>query len=219
MSTATVEDHKNAVCPIGLEFYAHACAVAFSESLLHPAKIVCSCHVCPIILRYAECLASKLLITNVSSHMKLIRRGIRDVRGAADKLRSVAGWQALQATLLGSLEIKVGEWKRAVDMQGRGGERSTTSSTADNFWRAVDSLSNEDRRKLLFFWTAESPPAAGLSHLDRRMTLRIDTSLAPNQPRAATCFYSLEIPVLSSRSAAEKLVKTCVAHWNTWGHE
>jgi hypothetical protein len=172
-------------------------------------------------IRYAQCLATKLLVTNVEPHIKLIRHGLRDVRGAIPKFRALAGWRALQSALLGSLAIDVAEWRQAVDTSHRGvqtGDRRTETTLAF-FWAAVGKLTSEDRRKLLFFWTAESPPAAGLAHLDRRLTLRVDTSLTANQPRAATCFYSLEIPVLATQKAATRLVRTCVAHWNSWGQE
>jgi len=167
---------------------------------------------------YADTLAVKILVTNVAKQAQAVRQGVRDVRNAIRKLSDMSGWRELQSTLLGSINIDVDEWRANV-LSGRDRGRGGDSATADRFWRAVGRLSAEDRRKLLFFWTAESPPAGGLKYLDRKMTLRVDSEMPPDRPRAATCFYSLDIGPLETEAEADKLVQVCVAHWNSWGQE
>jgi hypothetical protein len=45
----------------------------------------------------------------VLAHFDLVRRGIKDVRGAVEKLKGFRAWSELQAALLGSLTIDVRE--------------------------------------------------------------------------------------------------------------
>ena len=133
----------------------------------------------------------------------------------------MSDWKAVQSLLLGALTIDVDEWRSAVMCQFYGGPDTDPRFRASEarFWRAVAQLNATDRRRLLFFWTAESPPTAGLNHLDRRMTLRFDCTPMVVQPRAATCFYALTMPVLADDASAMRHVQQAVAHWNAWGHE
>ena len=173
---------------------------------------------------YADALARKRLFANVSEHIRMVKLGLRDVRGAVPKLRGLPNWQSLQRAYMGSLKIDIDEWRSMVDVaprSGAGKSDSRFSATQSFFWSEVRRMNLTDQRKLLFFWTAEAPPAGGLRHLDRRLALKVELNPAEDnrQPRSATCFCSLEIPGCSTAEQMKEVLAVCVAHWNTWGQE
>ena len=119
----------------------------------------------------------------------------------------------------GAIDIDVAEWRSMTTVENaRGGGRSMSGNAAQTeawFWEAVRDVAPLDRRKLLYFWTSSSPPAGGIAHLDRRLALQFDASVS--QPQAATCFYSLTMPLVDTPAAMHDLLQVCIAHWQSWG--
>ena len=145
------------------------------------------------IREYATWLAQKQLNGNVMLHAEIVRQGIGDVRGALLKLRSLADWQSVQKAFLGSLTIDVDEWMGMVTIENGRAVDGPVEDFLGWFWASIRKLSNPERCKLLYFWTAEAPPAGGLTHLDRKLSLQISED-AGVQPKSATCFYSMVLP-------------------------
>lgn len=178
---------------------------------------------------YVQVLADKLLKTNIAAQMTVVRRGLQDVRGAFAKLRKAGGWKDVQRVFRGAVDIDVAEWKGMTSIESAGGGgggygRGRTTSDGGGgglaqteawFWEVVRELTALDRRKLLYFWTSSSPPARGITHLDRRLALNVDPNAS--QPQAATCFYSLTIPACQTPAEVREVVELCVAHWQSWG--
>lgn len=94
--------------------------------------------------------------------------------------------------LLGQPEdLSIADWKAHTVYHGYGAK----SRVIKRFWKVVESLSDDERRRLLFFATAvTSLPLAGFAGLQSRFHIhRADCSL-DRLPTAHTCFFQLVLP-------------------------
>ena len=158
---------------------------------------------------FAGHLAKKLLVTNMAEQIALVRRGLEDVYGATTVLAHLPdGWYSLYQLLRGARKIDVDEWMNAVDCD----HTLETSTPVKLFWEGVRLLDEDQLRKLLHFWCAESPPPEGLSNLGLKLV--VDQRDGACLLQAATCFSLLKIPNTTSEEVMSKAILAGVAHWN-----
>jgi ankyrin repeat protein len=158
---------------------------------------------------FAKHLAKKLLITNLAQQIALIRRGLSDVYGASTVISHLPdGWFSLYQLLRGARKIDVDEWIAAVNCD----HTPESSAPVKLFWDGVRQLDDDQLRKLLHFWCAESPPPEGLANLGLKLV--VDQRDGACLLQAATCFSMLKIPNTTSEEVMTKAILAGVAHWN-----
>jgi hypothetical protein len=173
---------------------------------------------------FAALWAQKALVVNTEEQIRLIRSGMNDVCGGTDDLITMTnaaddvGWLGLQQRLCGSMITDVGDWERMTDYIIRDGISNLVLPVVTSlFWELIGELSEEDKRKLLFFWTARITPAGGISNLKSRLVLNL---VAPTeQLHVQTCFFELHLPAITNRARMQLHIVTMVAHWNQFGTE
>lgn len=158
---------------------------------------------------FAAHLAKKLLVTNMSAQIALVRRGLEDVYGATTVLAHLPdGWFSLYQLLRGARKIDIDEWIKAADCD----HTPESSTPVKLFWEGVRKLDDDQLRKLLHFWCAESPPPEGLANLGLKLV--VDQRDGACLLQAATCFSLLKIPNTTSEEVMTKAILAGVAHWN-----
>ncbi|KAH0745041.1 hypothetical protein KY285_006698 [Solanum tuberosum] len=97
-------------------------------------------------------------------------------------------------------DISVEDWKAHTDYNAY--EESDLQISW--FWKIVETMSVEQRKMLLFFWTSiKSLPFEGFGGLDSRLS--IHKTLEPDDylPSSHTCFYQLCFPIYQSMTEME----------------
>ncbi|GJN15803.1 hypothetical protein PR202_gb02745 [Eleusine coracana subsp. coracana] len=91
--------------------------------------------------------------------------------------------------------IDVKEWKAHTDYHGY----RRKSHRVEWFWKAVEAMTVEQRRRLLFFWTSvEYLPFDGFSGLGSRLSIFRSHNSCDHLPTSGTCFYQLHLPAYTS---------------------
>jgi ankyrin repeat protein len=158
---------------------------------------------------FAKALAKKLLVTNLKEQISYVRRGLEDVYGATTVLAHLPeGWFSLYHLIRGAQKLDVDDWIEAVDCDFT----PQNNAPCKLFWEGVRKLDDEQLRKLLHFWCAESPPVEGLKTLGLKLV--VDQRDGACLLQAATCFSLLKIPNTTSEAAMTKAILAGVAHWN-----
>ncbi|CAL5013370.1 unnamed protein product [Urochloa decumbens] len=94
--------------------------------------------------------------------------------------------------------IDVKEWRAYTDYHGY----KENDRQIKWFWEAVENMTVEEQRRLLFFWTSvKYLPSDGFSGLDcsKLFIYRVSSS-RDHLPTSQTCFYHLNLPAYSSSS-------------------
>ncbi|WMV53025.1 hypothetical protein MTR67_046410 [Solanum verrucosum] len=97
-------------------------------------------------------------------------------------------------------DISVEDWKAHTDYN----DYEESDLQISWFWKIVETMSVEQRKMLLFFWTSiKSLPFEGFGGLDSRMS--IHKTLEPDDylPSSHTCFYQLCFPIYQSMTEME----------------
>ncbi|XP_026451608.1 E3 ubiquitin-protein ligase UPL5-like [Papaver somniferum] len=97
--------------------------------------------------------------------------------------------------------ICVEDWKAHTEYNGC----KKTDNHINWFWKNVEGMSDEQRRVLLFFWTAvKYLPAEGFGGLQSRLFIHKSLNSPKRLPSAHTCFYQLCLPRYRSKATMQK---------------
>ncbi|XP_004974835.3 E3 ubiquitin-protein ligase UPL5-like [Setaria italica] len=79
------------------------------------------------------------------------------------------------------------------------------------FWKVVESMTVEQQRRLLFFWTSvKHLPSDGFLGLDCRLFIFRASSSRDHLPTSQTCFYHLNLPAYTSLSMMQSRLQMVV---------
>ena len=151
---------------------------------------------------YVGRLVYALLIGQCEDQLKHMMSGLCDV--VRPEILALLEPEEMQGIICGDPEpLDVAQWKEhTVVLTGESymTEAADDDALVDCFWSAVAELSQDDRRRLLQFWTGSSAtPMGGFaafghtgSSRPRKLTLKLCEGDA--LPTAATCFNVLKLP-------------------------
>ncbi|OEL20507.1 E3 ubiquitin-protein ligase UPL5 [Dichanthelium oligosanthes] len=96
--------------------------------------------------------------------------------------------------------IDVKEWRAYTHYRGY----EDNDCEINWFWEAVESMTDEQQRRLLFFWTSvKYLPSDGFLGLSSRLFIFRASSSRDHLPTSQTCFYSLNLPAYTSLSMTQ----------------
>lgn len=128
-------------------------------------------------------------------------------------LLSVFDYQELELLMCGVPELDLDDWKRHTDYQGDYARLGPKHKVIKWFWKFVESMTVEERVRLLQFTTGCSRlPAQGFKALMsndgnyRRFNIASISKEVSIYPRAHTCFNKLDLPVYKSPAELEAYV-------------
>ncbi|PVH37148.1 hypothetical protein PAHAL_6G256800 [Panicum hallii] len=105
----------------------------------------------------------------------------------------------------GSIDVK--QWRAHTHYRGYGEDDLQITW----FWKAVESMTVEQQRRLLFFWTSvKYLPSDGFVGLGFRMFLSRASSSCDHLPTSQTCFYHLNLPAYTSPSMMQNRLQMIV---------
>ncbi|KAL6567544.1 hypothetical protein OROGR_001212 [Orobanche gracilis] len=94
-------------------------------------------------------------------------------------------------------EISIDDWKGHVDYHGF----KETSTQISWFWKIVGSMTEEQKKVLLFFWTSiKYLPSEGFNGLSSRLYIYKSCESSDRLPSSHTCFYQLCFPAYPTMS-------------------
>ncbi|KAM3339988.1 hypothetical protein P3S68_029858 [Capsicum galapagoense] len=94
-------------------------------------------------------------------------------------------------------DVSVEDWKAHTDYYGY----NRSDRQISWFWEIVESMSVEQRKVLLSFWTSiKSLPLNGFGDLDSRLCIYKNSEPDDHLPRSQTCFYRICFPPYKSKS-------------------
>ncbi|KYQ92173.1 ubiquitin-protein ligase E3A [Tieghemostelium lacteum] len=95
------------------------------------------------------------------------------------------------------------------------GGYTKNDTTIKNFWRVLNELSNDDKKKFLSFTTgSDRVPFGGLSKLDFSITKTADSDRLPS---AHTCFNTLILPAYPTYEKLRDLLTKALTHCEGFG--
>ncbi|KAI3852606.1 hypothetical protein MKX03_025704 [Papaver bracteatum] len=149
--------------------------------------------------KYVELLIQHCFVKSIAEKLSYFTRCFGDIlreRGFQKIFFQSLELKDLDLILLGSDEaISVEDWKAHTVYEGY----KENDDQICWFWEVVESMSTQQRRELLFFWTSvKFLPARGFSNLSSRLyILKLEKS-DQHLPSSRTCFYKLALPLYSS---------------------
>jgi len=139
----------------------------------------------------------------------------------AQGFSSMLGEPILQTAFFQSLDVEdfdemIGGSKDSIDVKQwrahthhRGYEENDLQ--INWFWKAVESMTVEQQRMLLFFWTSvKYLPSDGFLGLGFRLYLSRASSSCDHLPTSQTCFYHLNLPAYTSSSMMQSKLQVIV---------
>ncbi|CAO2207197.1 unnamed protein product [Urochloa humidicola] len=103
--------------------------------------------------------------------------------------------------------IDVKEWRAYTDYHGY----KEKDRQIKWFWEAVENMTVEQQRRLLFFWTSvKYLPSDGFSGLGCRLFIYRASSSRDHLPTSQTCFYHLNLPAYTSSSMMQNRLQMIV---------
>ncbi|KAK4707536.1 hypothetical protein R3W88_028461 [Solanum pinnatisectum] len=100
----------------------------------------------------------------------------------------------------GRSDISVEDWKAHTDYN----DYEESELQISWFWKIAETMSVEQRKMLLFFWTSiKSLPFEGFGCLDSRLSIHKTSEPDDHLPSSHTCFYHLCFPVYQSTTEME----------------
>lgn len=154
-----------------------------------------------------------MLVENVAEQFEHIKRGIFDIYQIDSAVLRHLNWQKLYHQILGEQTLDVGKWKASVDHK----EGCKTDESVILFWKCVRELSEEDKRKLLYFWCAMVCPPKGIASLNLGLDLKSTPGLYDKNFAAATCFKMIHVPNIaaSSKALMMEALNMAIANYKT----
>lgn len=160
---------------------------------------------------YIRLMVNRKLCTNTAEQMASIKRGFHDV--IPESLLPSIGFTApeLEMLICGVSVIDSADWQRNTEYGGNYGRNSPMIVW---FWDIVQTMTNEDRARLLQFVTGTTKlPHGGFAELmgstgPRRFQIIKTARSKDFLPTAHTCFNQLELPEYESKDVLrDKLSK------------
>ncbi|KAL6644575.1 hypothetical protein ACP70R_016183 [Stipagrostis hirtigluma subsp. patula] len=105
----------------------------------------------------------------------------------------------------GTIDVK--EWKAHTDYT----EYRAKDRQINWFWKVVESMTAEQRSRLLFFWTAvKYLPSDGFRGLASRLTICRASVSRDHLPMSRTCFFHLSLPAYTSLNMMQSRLQMIV---------
>ncbi|MCL7041237.1 hypothetical protein MKW94_015513 [Papaver nudicaule] len=154
---------------------------------------------------YVDLLIQHRFVNSVSRQVKKFAMGFSEILCNASLLAFFFGsleHEDLDRMLRGSdRAICVKDWKAHTMYT----DCNETSRQIIWFWKVVESMSDEQRRVLLFFWTSvKYLPVEGFGGLQSRLHIYKSHNSHEGLPSAHTCFYQLCLPRYKSKARMQK---------------
>ncbi|KAK1306016.1 E3 ubiquitin-protein ligase UPL5 [Acorus calamus] len=149
--------------------------------------------------RYIELLIRHRFVTSISEQTRLFSEGFADILGEQKHLRCFfrsLELKDLDILLNGSEEmISVEDWKGHTEYNGY----KETDNQVCWFWKVLESMSADQRRVLLFFWTSVNYlPITGFRGLPSKLYIYKGPESNKRLPSSHTCFFQLGLPAYTS---------------------
>ncbi|KAK1295925.1 E3 ubiquitin-protein ligase UPL5 [Acorus calamus] len=149
--------------------------------------------------RYIELLIRHRFVTSISEQTRLFAEGFADILGEQKHLRCFfrsLELKDLDILLNGSEEtISVEDWKGHTEYNGY----KETDNQVCWFWKVLESMSADQRRVLLFFWTSVNYlPITGFRGLPSKLYIYKGPESNKRLPSSHTCFFQLGLPAYTS---------------------
>eukprot|EP00656_Telonema_subtile_P041092 TRINITY_DN461_c0_g1_i4.p2 TRINITY_DN461_c0_g1~~TRINITY_DN461_c0_g1_i4.p2 ORF type:complete len:310 (-),score=92.75 TRINITY_DN461_c0_g1_i4:256-1185(-) len=149
-------------------------------------------------MEYIELKSQWILQAGFKLQLEQFCQGFWEVIPQCDKVLTIFTMEELDMMISGLYELDVHEWRQHSQYTG---DYHDGSPVVQWFWMAVESLSAEERGKLLQFATGSSRiPVEGFKGMQSAkgkscmFTLAIDPNSTVSIPRAHTCFNRIDIP-------------------------
>ncbi|OAY76457.1 E3 ubiquitin-protein ligase UPL5 [Ananas comosus] len=150
---------------------------------------------------YVNLLIEHSFVTSVAYQVEQFARGFADI--LSDRTHQRLFFESLELEDVDRLlygsggAISLTEWKQHTMYECY----KEKDDQIQWFWKIIEEMSDEQRRVLLFFWTAvKYLPAEGFKGLNSKLCIHRATSPDTALPVSQTCFYRLSIPAYSSES-------------------
>ncbi|KAJ3180597.1 hypothetical protein HDU85_004001 [Gaertneriomyces sp. JEL0708] len=147
---------------------------------------------------YVKLVVEQRLVTAIREQIDAFLSGFNEI--IPKNLCKIFNEQELELLISGMPDIDIDDWKNNTEYQNY----SPSSPQIQWFWRAVRSLSQEEKAKLLQFATGTSKvPLEGFSQLQgssgvQKFQIHKDFSSTERLPSAHTCFNQLDLPAYDS---------------------
>ncbi|KAK4485013.1 hypothetical protein RD792_007621 [Penstemon davidsonii] len=149
--------------------------------------------------QYVDSLIQHCFVTSIGEQVTHFIKGFADIVSSQRLQRSFFHClepKDLDWMLHGSENsISVDDWKAHTDYHGF----NKTDSQISWFWKAVEDMTTEQRKVLLFFWTSiKYLPMEGFGGLASRLDIFKNSESFDCLPSSHTCFYRLSFPAYPS---------------------
>ncbi|KAF3646233.1 putative 60S ribosomal protein L6-like [Capsicum annuum] len=149
---------------------------------------------------YVNLLIEHHFVTSIAEQVASFVKGFDDITTTSSRLSffQYLNPEDLDLMLDGyGNDISVEDWKAHTNYHGY--KRSDCQISW--FWKIVESMSVEQRKVLLFFWTSiKSLPLNGFGGLDSKLYICKNSKPYDHLPSSQTCFYSMYFPPYKSKS-------------------
>ncbi|XBH70759.1 hypothetical protein VPH35_098353 [Triticum aestivum] len=171
---------------------------------------------------YIDLLIKNIFVDSISDQLANFAKGFGDIL-ANPKLREVffgcLDLEDFDRMLGGSNNtINLKDWRSHTQYNGY----KEKDRHVNWFWKAVESMTVEQQRQLLFFWTSvKYLPSEGFGGLSSKLYIYKTTESADHLPSSHTCFYRLCLPTYPSlkvmQSQLQKITQEHVScSFGTW---
>ncbi|XBH92852.1 hypothetical protein VPH35_083895 [Triticum aestivum] len=171
---------------------------------------------------YIDLLIKNIFVDSISEQLANFAKGFGDIL-ANPKLREVffgcLDLEDFDRMLGGSNNtINLKDWRSHTQYNGY----KEKDRHVNWFWKAVESMTVEQQRQLLFFWTSvKYLPSEGFGGLSSKLYIYKTTESADHLPSSHTCFYRLCLPPYPSlkvmQSQLQKITQEHVScSFGTW---
>lgn len=159
--------------------------------------------------KYAE-LVYKARFQECMLQMNAIRRGLLCI--IPEQALSLLTWHELQLRVCGEPTLNVQYLKRRTVYAPK--KYDEDSEVVQNFWKAVESFSAEDRARFLqFAWARSRLPPEGDSDNTWRLKVNILEGASDDDlPTAETCFFNVNVPKYSSYDIMRQKIHLAVTY-------
>ncbi|KAL6859011.1 hypothetical protein ACP4OV_018013 [Aristida adscensionis] len=111
--------------------------------------------------------------------------------------------------------VDLKDWRAHTDYRDYGAK----SRQINWFWKAVESMTVEQQRRLLFFWTSvKYLPSEGFRGLSSRLLIYRASVSRDHLPTSRTCFYTLILPAYTSFSMMQSRLQMIVQEHLSCGY-
>lgn len=153
---------------------------------------------------YVDLLIRHCFVTSIAEQVAHFANGFADIISNLRIQKSFfqnLDLEDLDWILHGSeTSVSVEDWKRHTDYYGF----IESEPQISWFWKIVGTMTAEQRKVLLFFWTSiKFLPIEGFSGLGSRLCIYRSSELSDHLPSSHTCFYRLCFPPYPSMSVMQ----------------